>query len=37
MFCTGVNNYLPDPKKDEAAATQSKGANNFAMEGGNVM
>ncbi|XP_078369233.1 sodium- and chloride-dependent GABA transporter 1-like isoform X1 [Oculina patagonica] len=36
-FCTGANNYLPDPKKDEVPEAQNKAANNYGLDGGNVM
>lgn len=36
-FCTGVNNYLPDPKKEEIPGDAKRGPSNYGMEGGNVM
>ena len=36
-FCTGVNNYLPDPKKEEIPGDAKRGSSNHGMEGGNVM
>ena len=36
MFCTGVNNYLPDPKKEETEQAPHKGASNYGVEGGRV-
>lgn len=36
-FCSGVNSYLPDPKKDEVPEAHTNGASNYGIDGGNVM
>ena len=36
-FCSGANNYLPDPQKDEVPESHAKGANNYGIDQGNVM
>lgn len=36
MFCTGLNNYLPDPKKEDEPEASYKGTSNYGVEGGHV-
>jgi len=36
-FCSGANNYFPDPKKDELSEAQTKSASNYGIDGANVM
>lgn len=33
-FCTGVNNYLPDPKKEDTP--QKAAATNYGVDGGRI-
>ena len=35
-FCTGLNNYLPDPKKEETPESPHNGRENYAIDGGQV-
>ena len=35
-FFTGLNNYLPDPKKEETPEAPHKGARHYAVEGRNI-
>ena len=35
-FCTGLNNYLPDPKKDETSESPYNGRKHYAIDGAQV-